>query len=178
LQEFNRTLKSAYSGKYKGVKRSYVESLLENWTDGSVSFVGQNGWYKFSKPREERVRSHYKEWEQDIIKYVNKKANPHKPFVEGSLRMLAKLMEIPLSSFKEVLKKSKCIHKQTKGRGRSAVTYITTKSMLFNHLIATKKEDINTIQSLFKELFIHIKGDIFPTGGNRRNQETSYEDTS
>ena len=39
LQEFERTLKSAYSGKYQGVQRSYVESLLENWTDGSTSFL-------------------------------------------------------------------------------------------------------------------------------------------
>ena len=27
--EFERTLNSAYSGKYKGVKRTYVEGLLE-----------------------------------------------------------------------------------------------------------------------------------------------------
>src|SRR5699024_5515414 len=58
LQEFERTLRSAYSGKYKGVKREYVELLLENWTDGQATFNGQTGWYKFAKPREERKRSH------------------------------------------------------------------------------------------------------------------------
>ena len=36
--EFERTLNSAYSGKYKGVKRSYVEGLLEIWTDGQAQF--------------------------------------------------------------------------------------------------------------------------------------------
>ena len=36
-----RTLNSAYSGKYKGVKRSYVEGLLEIWTDGQAQFSGE-----------------------------------------------------------------------------------------------------------------------------------------
>ena len=39
--EFERTLRSAYSGKYKGVKRSYVEGLLELWTNGQVQFRGK-----------------------------------------------------------------------------------------------------------------------------------------
>ena len=42
--QFERTVKSAYSGKYKGVKRSYVEGLLELWTDGQVRFQGREGW--------------------------------------------------------------------------------------------------------------------------------------
>ena len=37
--EFEKTLNSAYSGKYKGVKRSYVEGLLEIWTDGQANFL-------------------------------------------------------------------------------------------------------------------------------------------
>ena len=65
--EFEQTLNSAYSGKYKGVKRSYVEGLLEIWTDGQAQFSGREGWYKFKKPREERVRSHYEEREEDIL---------------------------------------------------------------------------------------------------------------
>src|SRR5699024_940545 len=148
LQEFERTLKSAYSGRYKGVKRSYVESLLENWTDGSATFAGQNGWYKFKKDRESRVRSHYEEWEQDITQYINKHTSPQKPFLQGALRMLAEKMGIPFSTLKEVIKRTKNLYKQTEGRGRSAVTYITTKSMLFNHLIALKKQGVKSVQLL------------------------------
>src|SRR5699024_9918569 len=126
LQEFERTINSAYSGKYKGVKRSYVESLLENWTDGSVAFAGQNGWYKFKKEREDRERSHYYEWEQDIIQYINEHTNPQNPFLQGSIRMLAENMGIPLSSLKKIFKKSSILYRQTVGKGRAAVTYLTT----------------------------------------------------
>lgn len=153
LQEFERTLKSAYSGKYKGVKRSYVESLLENWTDGSTTFAGPNGWYKFKKAREDRERSHYTEWEQDIIQYVNNHTTPENPFLEGSIRMLANDMGIPLSTMKEVLKKSQTLYKKTEGKGRAAVTYLTTKSMLFHHFIQIRKKGVNIVQQLFVDIF-------------------------
>src|SRR5699024_8219034 len=117
LQEFERTLKSAYSGKYKGVKRSYVESLLENWTDGSASFSVPSGWYKFKKDRESRVRSHYEEWEQDIMHYIHKHTSPQKSFLEGSLRMLAESIGLPFSTLKEVIKRAKNLYKKTEGRG-------------------------------------------------------------
>lgn len=154
LKEFERTLKSAYSGKYKGVQRSYVESLLENWTDGSTSFNGkQNGWYKFAKPREVRERSHYTEWENDIITHLNAHTSADKPFMECSLRMLSEEIGIPLSTLKVVLKNSKSLYKKTKGKGRAAKTILATKSMLFNHLIMNSKKDDKTVQVVFSELF-------------------------
>lgn len=152
-QEFERTLKSAYSGKYKGVKRPYVEALIENWTDGSATFTGAKGWYKFKKNRKDRERSHHHEWEQDIIQYIHEHTSPDKPFLEGSIRMLAEKIGIPLSSLKKVFKKSQKFYKKTQGKGRAAVTYITTKSMLFNHLIAIRKQGIKSVQLLFKGIF-------------------------
>lgn len=177
LQEFERTLKSAYSGKYKGVKRSYVESLLENWTDGSTTFSGANGWYKFKKDREDRERSHYTEWEQDIIQYVNKHASPENPFLEGSIRMLAEDIGVPLSTMKEVLKKSQTLYKKTEGKGRAATTYLTTKSMLFNHLIQIRKAGTRTVQLLFDEIFPTTKKS---NNGNssQKNQETKWANSS
>ncbi|HLR74954.1 MAG TPA: primase C-terminal domain-containing protein [Virgibacillus sp.] len=177
LQEFERTLKSAYSGRYKGVKRSYVESLLENWTDGSATFSGQNGWYKFKKNREDRIRSHYEEWEQDIMQYIHKHTSPQKPFLQGSLRMLAEKIGIPFSTFKEVMKRAKNLYKKTEGRGRAAVTYITTKSMLFNHLIAIQKKGIKSVQLLLDIVFLQ------PTKLNKHpfsnpNPILSFSDTS
>lgn len=158
LKEFERTLKSAYSGKYKGIQRSYVESLLENWTDGSATFNGkQNGWYKFAKPREERERSHYHEWEKDIITYLNARTSAEKPFIECSLRMLSEETGIPLSSLKVVLKKSKNLYKKSKGKGRAAETFLATKSMLFNHLIANRKMDDENVQTIASGLFCDDK---------------------
>ncbi|GGB68908.1 primase C-terminal domain-containing protein [Fictibacillus barbaricus] len=148
-QEFERTLKSAYSGKYKGVKRSYVESLLELWTDGQARFIGREGWYKFKKPREERSRSHYDERESDILEYLKKHTTEVNPFLKGSLSMLAETFGMALSTLKEVLKQSKRIVKQTKGRGRNAVTRISAKSVLFKHLITLKQITIPRAQLVF-----------------------------
>ncbi len=151
-QEFERTLKSAYSGKYKGVKRSYVESLLELWTDGQAQFVGREGWYKFKKPREERTRSHYDERESDLLAVLKEKTTGVNPYLEGSLRMLAETCGMALSTLKEVLKKSKQIIKQTVGRGRNAVTKIASKSVLFQHMIETRKESTPKAQLAFIDL--------------------------
>lgn len=153
LREFERTLKSAYSGKYKGVERKYVELLLENWTDGTATFSGPSGWYKFAKPREERERSHYTEWEQDIVTYLEANTTADKPFFSCSLRELAKDLEMPVSTLKEVLKKSKKLYKKTTGKGRAAKTFLATKSMLFNHLIKSCKQDHKLVQLIFTELF-------------------------
>jgi Primase C terminal 1 (PriCT-1) len=138
-QEFERTLKSAYSGRYKGVKRSYVEQLLELWTDGNVQFTGREGWYKFKKPRAERTRSHYNEREEDIITYLKENTSETKPYLEGSLKILAETIGMSLSTLKEVLKQSKHLVKRTIGRGRNAVTKLAARSILFQHMIVLKQ---------------------------------------
>lgn len=153
LSEFERVLKSAYSGRYKGVQRSYVESLLENWTDGSVGYNGPSGWCKFAKPREERQRSHYYEREKDVITYLNVQTSPENPFIEGSLKELAERINIPLSTLKEVCKQSKGLYKKTEGKGRASRTILASKSMLMKHLVVLRQQDVQTVQMLFTELF-------------------------
>lgn len=145
--EFEKTLKSAYSGKYKGVKRSYVEGLLELWTDGSASFQGREGWYKFKKEREDRERSHYDEWEEDIVKYIEQNRSPETPFLEGSLTMLAETFGMAVSSLREVINRSGRLIKRTVGRGRGAVTKISSRSMLFKGLLHMRKKQLNLNQS-------------------------------
>ncbi|MDM5224532.1 primase C-terminal domain-containing protein [Peribacillus sp. NJ11] len=151
-REFERILKSAYSGKYKGVKRSYVEDLLELWTDGQAKFKGREGWYKFKKPREERVRSHYKEWEEDIIAYLDTHTSPETPFLEASLKNLAEIFGMPLSTLKEVCKQSSKLKKFTIGRGRGAVTKLASRSMLFRSLLVLRRNHIRQAQLTFAEL--------------------------
>lgn len=178
IREFERTLKSAYSGKYKGVQRSYVESLLENWTNGNVSFTGANGWYKFAKSREERERSHYNEWEQDIISLLNEHTNAERPFYMISLRSLAKKLEMPVSTLKEVLKRSKRLYKKTTGKGRAAKTFIATKSMLFDHLIYNRKQGGKLVQLIALELFCDTKLNTSSNGRRNDKPNTVYSDTS
>jgi hypothetical protein len=150
--EFERILKSAYSGKYKGAKRSYVEPMLELWTDGKAQFQGREGWYKFKKPREERVRSHYDEREADIIAYLEAHTSPETPFLEGSLNMLAETFGMAVSSLKEVLKRSGRLMKKTIGRGRGAVTKIMSRNMLFKSLLHMRRKQIQHAQLAFAEL--------------------------
>ena len=179
IQEFERTLKSAYSGKYKGVQRSYVESLIENWTDGTTSFNGkQNGWYKFAKPRNQRERSHYYEWENDIITYLNTHTSIKEPFMECSLRMLSEEIGIPLSSLKVVLNKSNKIYKKSEGKGRAAKTILATKSMLFNCLIENRKKGGQEVQKKMSELINDGKKLNTITSGEQHYIRGMFYDTS
>lgn len=151
--EFERTLKSAYSGKYSGVKREYVEPLLEAWTDGTAKFTGKcKGWYKFAKPREERKRSHAWEWVEDIKAFLESKTSAENPYYEISYRELAKEIGMPLSSLKKALKSNQ-FHKKTKGKGRAAMSFFATKSTLISHVIQVKKENPMKAQITFMELF-------------------------
>ncbi|MGG4037850.1 primase C-terminal domain-containing protein [Heyndrickxia ginsengihumi] len=155
-REFERTLKSAYSGKYKGAKRCYVERLLELWTDGKASFQGREGWYKFKKPREERIRSHYTEWESDILSYLAGCTNEEDPFLKGSLRTLAQKFGMALSTLKEVLKRSDRIKKFTEGKGRRAVTKIASRDILLQHLLLARKKRVLHTQQTLKQLIPEI----------------------
>ncbi|WP_176527977.1 primase C-terminal domain-containing protein [Bacillus sp. AFS077874] len=151
--EFERTLNSAYKGKYKGAKRSYVEGLLENWTDGRATFQGRDGWYKFKKDRTDRKRSHYEEWEADIITYLEAKTSPETPFLEGSLKMLSETFGMAVSSLKEVFKRSSKLKKYVIGQGRGAITKLASRSILFKRLLLLRKEQVRNAQITFAELF-------------------------
>lgn len=137
--DFERVLKSAYSGRYAGPKREHVDHLLELWGQGASYESSVQGWYKFKKPRAKRQRSHYNEREQDIVTYIETHTSPSQPFLKGSLRELAKKLGMAFSTLKEVFKRTKTLFKVTKGRGRSGVTYLTTRSMLFKHYLELRR---------------------------------------
>ncbi|MBM7554420.1 primase C-terminal domain-containing protein [Thalassobacillus pellis] len=159
LPEFERIVKSAYSGRYKGVKRAYVEALLELWTDGKAVFPKTLGWYKFKKKREARERSHYEEWEQDVLAYLHQRANAAAPYVESSLRQLAGTLQMAVSSLKEVLKRSNQLRKQTVGKGRGAVTTWTSRSLLLQHWLHLRKQQQQDQQLQWEDLLA-----LFPEG--------------
>ena len=68
-KEVEIIIESAYSGRYHGPKKAYVEQLIELYApqhaNMNISF-GQTAWYKHKKAREDRARSHLHEWEADI----------------------------------------------------------------------------------------------------------------
>lgn len=146
--DFEKVIQSAYSGKYQGPKEDFVNYLMKNWGQGATYQAFNNGWYKFKKKRKDRIRSHYEEWESDIEKYIHSKTTKNSPFLEGSQSKLAGELGMPLSTFKEVLKRSKKLFKVSKGRGRSAITYLTTQSMLLKHYLNLKQ-----LKQMNNELF-------------------------
>ena len=127
--DMRATLNSAYCGKYNGASRSYVESLLETYVVGGSDFtvsLGSTYWYKHKKERKDRVRSHYDEWEQDIIDYLTDKQGALEPFVWHTQKELCAAVGIAQSSLNVVMKKSNKLLKTVVGRGCTAKTGWTT----------------------------------------------------
>ncbi|SDJ73318.1 primase C-terminal domain-containing protein [Salimicrobium halophilum] len=142
LQEFTRTVKSAYSGRYKGAKRSYIDMLLLQWTGEASEEAHVSGWYKFKKERSERERSHYDEWEADILEYLKEHTSATSPshlFIEGSQKELADRLGMAVSTLKEVLKRSRKVKKIVKGKGRRQRTYLANRAVLFSYLLHVRK---------------------------------------
>lgn len=154
-REFKSTIKSAYAGKKLGPSRDYVENLSAEWLDNTVSYTSFNGWYKHAKKREERVRSHYDEWEEDLISFLEARTGPQEPFFNESLKNIARLLQMPVSSLKEVLKRSKRVVKQVKGKGRASKTFLAIKTNLFKHLLFLRKEKTNQANEFFYALKSH-----------------------
>ena len=65
----------------KGPKKEYIEAI-------EVQLPQKKGWYKFKKEREDRTRSHYEEWEQDIIDFITAQKSPSEPFIWRSQKEL------------------------------------------------------------------------------------------
>lgn len=139
LDEVETLLNSAYSGKYKGASKKYVEELLHEHVIGgssiSVKFSYKGGWYKFKKAREDRKRSHYEEWEHDIIAYITTEKSDSEPFLWNTQKQMCKAIGIPQSTLNEVLKKSKRLLKTKKGIGRGAKTGWTTISLFIQYVL-------------------------------------------
>lgn len=138
-------LNSAYSGKYKGASKEYIEALLEIHVHNGQSipvYMAKQVWYKFKKERQNRKRSHYNEWEEDLINYITAENTPSEPFIWRSQNEICKAVGIPQSTLNQVLKVSTKIVKTVTGKGRYAKTGWTTVQLFIKHamdLIKTAK---------------------------------------
>ena len=135
-------IESAYSGKYHGPAKEYVEELLAIYVPNrtfDVQLCGK-GWYKFKKAREHRERSHCHEWEQDIVNYITAEKSVSEPFIWRTQKEIVDAVGIPSSTLNKVLKESKKIIKTTTGKGRSAKTGLTTVALYIQYIIWLKKD--------------------------------------
>ena len=130
---------SAYSGKYKGAKKEYIEHLLQLYVVGDFEVNFGGGWYKHKKARADRQRSHANEWEQDIINFIEKRTEVES-FVKISQKELCLAIGIPSSTLNKVLKASTKILKRVIGGGRSSKTLLTTVAAFIKHALKNIRE--------------------------------------
>lgn len=140
--EVRKIVKSAYKGRFKGAHQEYIQQLLEAWGTGKEITIHNpmGGWYKHKKDREDRVRSHYSEWEEDVIAYIEKTASIDQPIKWSTQTALCEEIGIPRSTFNEVIRKSRHILVKRKGKGRAAQTGLTSIAMLLQCALSYQQQ--------------------------------------
>lgn len=152
-----KVLESAYSGKYNGPAKEYVDELLTTYVpDQSFTVeLGGKGWYKFKKAREDRKNSHFSEWEEDLEKYLTAEFNVTEPFIWRTQKQICEAIGIPQSSLNHLIKRSKVILKTVVGKGRNSKTGWTTVSLFMKHVLfelqQTKLNYRRFLQSVFED---------------------------
>ena len=148
-------INSAYSGKYNGPSKEYVEAILslhvQNGEQFTVSF-GSTAWYKFKKDREDRTRSHYDEWEQDIIDYITAEKSSSEPFIWRTQKELCKAVGMAQSSLNEVLKRSSKLVKTVSGKGRASKTGWTTIKLFIQYAM----EQVQAAKATYRKQLIKV----------------------
>lgn len=157
-KELFKIIKSAYSEKYQAASREYILPLCQKWVSEDLTskdlFVRQ-GWTKFKKPRQERVRSHLHEWKEDILTYLKQKQIMGQVYLETSKKAIREDLKIPERSLDKVLKELKAQNKlvYTVKSGRGGGIQLATMTQVLNHIITAKKEQrqqvIEELSSLF-----------------------------
>ncbi|WP_341963538.1 primase C-terminal domain-containing protein (plasmid) [Planococcus maritimus] len=130
--EVEKIVRSAYKGRFKGAHQDYIQELLNEWGSNKEVAIENpmGGWYKFKKEREDRKRSHYDEWEEDLLQFIQEKTSLDQPINWTTQRELCEAVGIPRSSFNVLIQQSKKILIKRVGKGRTAQTGITSVAVL------------------------------------------------
>ncbi|WLT36593.1 primase C-terminal domain-containing protein [Lactiplantibacillus plantarum] len=144
-QHVQKVINDAYSGQFHAASREYVNALLETWVPDADRRVylqrSQTTWYKYAKPRTERVNSHVHEWQADLMAYFSQRTSrDNNWFTRTSLRHISKELNICLGSLTKALKEliDQGLVYREKGHGRQA-TMFATRSSLLQHAMALKQ---------------------------------------
>lgn len=152
--ELNKTVSSAYSGKYEAASRDFVKTLCQIWVDPSLTtkdlFIRQ-GWYKFKKTRDKRQRSHFSEWKEDVLDYVNQYLTIDSPYLKLQKKTIVTSIGIPERSLDYVLKQLQSEGKilYSFKRGRLGGIFIASAYFIALSLISKTK---NLRERYYKEL--------------------------
>ncbi|MGG5319184.1 primase C-terminal domain-containing protein [Enterococcus sp. AZ072] len=157
--EILRVVKSAYSGEYQAASKDFVREICHAWVSPNLTddqlFSNKAGWWKFKKDRKDRVKSHSKEWQQDILHYLNEQSYTYKPFVYSTKKEIREEIGVPERSFDAALKKLKesnqVFYRVTRGRGGGIM--IASVKALMRTIILTKKEVREAYFQAIREAF-------------------------
>lgn len=154
-------VKSAYSGRYQGANKMYIDLLLETYdlkgnTEGNI--VKNVFWRKHKKRREDRVRSHLHEWENDITQFLSKNANG-RTIIYYTQKEICEAIGIPRSTLNKVISRSKKVFKKVEGVGKTAITGFATLSMIITGILRQKQEKRIVFYESIKQIFpsVHIE---------------------
>lgn len=145
LLELKKIIKSAYSDRYKAASRDFIKILCQTWIDSSLTtkdlFIRQ-GWYKFKKARSERQRSHFSEWEKDLLAYIGNNTSKEEPYLKTTKKDLRSILKIPERSLDYVLKSLTSSNKifYTFKRGRGGGITIASVAFVMLSLININRE--------------------------------------
>ncbi len=156
-KEISKTVRSAYSGRYKGASTHYIQLLNEQWgnEDTRAESLNKGVWYKFAKPRDDRQKSHYSEWRKDLIHLIEQKATKQQGFVQFTRKELIRELNIPESSLKDLLrliKEDNYVTMKTKP-GRNGYTRLwTVKSIVLSLLNQRKAQHLKDKETLLQHI--------------------------
>ena len=154
--EYRSIIASAYSSRYSTASRDYILMLCRTWVDENLTskdlFTYQI-WTKFKKKRTERKRSHYEEWEKDVLNYLHKKEDV---YIEIKKKDIVENLNIPKRSLDIVLNNLKIkniiFYKAT--AGRLGGIKIALMRNLYSYVITLKNKEkeeyIAKLSSYFK----------------------------
>lgn len=162
--EVEKTINSAYSGKYQAASSFYIKKLSQQWLQANNKiYFNRYYWYKHKKQRCNRIYSHLNEWEKDLLLYLNQKTSIEQPFITYTQKELSSSLNIPLKSFTRLIKKlkheHKIIYKIKKGRYGGltiALNKFICKNIIKNKQISIycvntkKRKNTNIYKKLYK----------------------------
>ncbi|MFY0521542.1 hypothetical protein ACOMCU_27570, partial [Lysinibacillus sp. UGB7] len=170
-REVLNLIKSAYSGKYQGASKAYINSFYDLYCDGNTmkKYSKSRYWYKHKKAREDRQRVHFEEWEIDLIRFIEdtqRESEDDKDiFITSTQAKICESINIPSSTLNVVLKKTTKIIKRVLGKGRNAKTEWTTLALLIKRALKLKQKEGEVYRVYIKYLQgLLIKGKTLKNG--------------
>ncbi|MHC9537804.1 primase C-terminal domain-containing protein [Dellaglioa sp. BT-FLS60] len=150
VKEFTPIIKDAYSGKYKGASKVYIDELVNTWIEDHQLKqelklnTNPRTLYKFKKTRQDRQNSHIEEGASDVLFFVNNQSRGEL-CINTTQRAIMEAVGIKSSdSLNKVLQYLKehqeVYYKVTKGR--YGKTVISTRAMLTKMIMGKRKEQV------------------------------------